>query len=124
MLTAVMCTYNRHALLERAVRFYLDQELASPTELLIYNNSPAQLTLTDSIRPMPTKSIKLVNNSTNLETGGMYTNTGDVFRDALMFLHPDTETITFMDDDDVYTPYHLLMGLIGIERAKKQDKLA
>lgn len=124
MLTAIMCTYNRHSLLERAVRFYLDQEYASPSELLIYNNSPNQLTLTESVIPIAGKNIKLVNNSVNLQTGGMYTNTGDIFRDALTYMHPDTKIVTFMDDDDAYTPYHLIAGANGIDKAYQQDKLA
>lgn len=123
MITACCCTFNRHALLERVVRFYLDQEYSGESTLLIYNNSPAKLEM--FLQDVPeNKHIILINNHLDLQTGQLYTNVGDIFRDALTFVPKETDILTFYDDDDVYLPNHLEEGAKGMKRAIEEGKLA
>lgn len=123
IITAIMCTYGRHLLLERAVKCFLDQNLDTHHNLLIYNNSSKSLSLDNF--PIPeNKSILLINNYLDLETDDNYKNVGDIFRDALKFVPSNTHVVNFMDDDDIFLPNHLLEGQKGMRKAVREGKRA
>jgi hypothetical protein len=116
------CTFGRHTLLERLVKTFIDQDYKGNHTLLIYNNSPVEQRL-DEIDLPEHKKIILINNYKDLLTGELYTSTGAVFRDATQFIPDTCNIVSIMDDDDIYLPSHIKEGVIGIERAKKLDKM-
>ena len=94
--------------------------------MLLYNNSPgkgANLRL-DDIQLPDNKAIILVNNNKDLQTDGEYTNTGDIFRDALRFVPIEASVITHFDSDDAFLPSHLSAGARGMKKAKNLGCLA
>ena len=121
IITCVTATFGRHSLLERAVKCFLDQNLDTHHNLVIYNNSSKSLQLDNF--PIPeNKSIILINNHLDLETDEDYKNVGDIFRDAIKFIPQDTHIVNFMDDDDIFLPNHLLEGQKGMRKAVAEGK--
>lgn len=119
----VTCFYGRAEKVERILRMFLDQDYTGGLTLLLFNNSPYEQIL-DDIQLPENKRIILVNNKYDLETGEDYTNTGDIFRDALTFVPPKTDVVNFFDSDDVFLPNHVTEGVRGCYKAFKNYQLA
>lgn len=122
-LTLVTCFYGRAEKVERLLRMFIDQTYNGPLHLLLYNNSPYHQVL-DDIRLPANKTITLVNNFKDIKTGKEYTNTGDIFRDALTFVPEDTNVINFFDSDDCFLPTHATEGVKGYKKAVSLFKFA
>ena len=118
MLTAVCCFLGRHEKVERVIRCFINQTYNEEATLLLYNNSsiPQRLDY-KQIAPLlsENKNIRLVNNHLDLQTKLPYTNTGDIFRDAITYIDSNTKIITWMDSDDLFLPEHLEEGMLGIQ---------
>lgn len=117
----VTCFYGRAEKVERILRFFIDQTYQGPLHLLLYNNSPYEHILGDFVLP-ENKTVMLVNNFNDIETGKEYTNTGDIFRDALTFVPPDTDVVSFFDSDDCFLPTHTSEGVKGMEKAMSLER--
>lgn len=121
---AICATCGRHTLLERSLRFFLDQEHDTEKDhfdvfhLLIYNNSNVELSLDDNLfsKVEGYKSVQLVNNHIDSQTGLPYTNLGAIYNDALKHIPDNIEVIVHWDDDDIFLPNHLSEGVKGLER--------
>lgn len=113
----VTCFYARSAKVERILRFFLDQDYKGTLTLLLYNNAPYPQSVLLNEELPENKKIKGVHNYLDLQTGGQYTSTGDIFRDALTFVPENTDVITFFDSDDVFLPNHTTEGVKGMIRA-------
>lgn len=113
---SVTATCGRHTLLERSLKFFLDQDYEGEHNLLIYNNSEKSLEL-DVFDTPPNKRIILVNNSIDSVTGKRYDNLGAIYRDAMAYV-PNVDLITFSDDDDGFLPNHISEGVKGYLKAK------
>jgi hypothetical protein len=117
---------GRHKEVERVIRNYIDQDYKGQSYLLLYNNSPQKkgaLRL-DDVQLPDYKALILVNNDKDLETNTAYTNTGDIFRDALRFVPKGVDIVTFMDSDDIFLPQHLSAGVHGMKKARNLGCLA
>jgi hypothetical protein len=126
-----MCTCGRHTLLERAVRFFLDQDYAGDSMLLIYNNSPVDQILQYNAMKYSVcgvntgdQTIVLVNNHRDKITREPYTNLGAIYRDALSEVPEDVEVIIHWDDDDIFLPNHITAGVEGLKAALIGNKKA
>lgn len=122
-LCLITCFCGRAEKVERILKFYLDQTIITPSTLLLYNNSPFEMRL-DDIPTLAHKSIILVNNSKDLQTKKEYESTGAIFRDAMTFVPPDTDIVSFMDSDDIFLPYHAEQGVEGMKQAIHQGKVS
>jgi hypothetical protein len=122
------CTYNRHACLEKVVRFYLDQDYKGESVLFIYNNSPSPLQLDYlNLNPRRNQTIILKNNHLDLYTGEKYKYVGDIHRDALHFAEEEVENIdviSFYEDDNYYLRNHLSAGVAGMTTAYAMNQAA
>lgn len=108
--TLVTCYIGRVPLVNRIIASFLAQTYEGHITLLLYNNGPAAHTL--SIPNLPSnRGITLINNCIDLETGQNYTNTGDIFRDAITYA--DGDLISFFDSDDLFFPNHVEKGVKG-----------
>lgn len=117
---------GRHKEVQRIIRNYIDQDYKGQSYLLLYNNSlqkKGALRL-DDVQLPDYKAIILVNNDKDLETDGEYTNTGDIFRDALKFVPKGVTICTMMDSDDIFLPSHLSAGIKGMKKARNLGCLA
>lgn len=121
--TLITCFYGRSEKVERILGFYLSQDYLGDSVLLLYNNGPNEQKLDDFHIP-PHKRIILINNHLNLETGREYDNVGDIFRDAVSLAPVGTTILSWFDSDDIFLPTHLSQGVIGMEKARNQGKLA
>lgn len=119
----ITCFYGRAEKVERILRFFVDQSYDDTLHLLLYNNSEVPQTLGD-IRLPENKTITLINNFKDLQTGKEYTNTGDIFRDALTFVPENTNVVSFFDSDDCFLPSHVAEGVKGMEKALALHKVA
>lgn len=120
----ITCFFARSAKVERIIRFFLDQSYNGPATLLLYNNAPYPQKLNIEETIPENKHIILINNYLDLETGGQYTSTGDIFRDALTFVPEGTDVVNFYDSDDIFLPNHVSEGVNGIIRAHHLMKKA
>lgn len=116
-------TCGRHMLMERSLRFFLDQKYDGKHILLIYNNSCTEQQL-DNIDLPDNKQIILVNNCIDKVTGLPYESLGAICRDMLEYIPGEVEVITFADDDDIFLPNHIAEGMKGLRRARKEGKIA
>lgn len=114
-------TYGRHACLERALRFFLNQDDLNCIQL-IYNNAGVEQRLNSHL--LGNDRVILVNNNIDLKTRKPYSNVGSIFRDAITFVPKDVEVITHFDDDDIFLPNHVSQGIFGMEKARKLGKKA
>lgn len=89
---------------------------------MLYNNSSAPHTLDNFTIPQ-NKKIVLINNGKDLVTGEVYKSMSAIYRDALSFVN-DSEIITHSDDDDLYFPSHISVGVKGMKKAYSEGKLA
>ncbi len=96
---------------------FLDQTYTGEHTLFIYNNSPNKEEIDYDLSLLPeNKKIVLVNNHLDLITGKEYTNTGDIFRDALSIC-PLADCVSHLDVDDCYLPNHIEEGIMGFKGA-------
>ncbi len=114
----VTCFYGRAEKIERLLRVFVNQDYEGTLHLLLFNNSPYEQILGDIQLPQ-NKTITLVNQFKDSETGKEYTNVGAIFRDALKYVPDDTDVINFFDSDDVFLPTHVSEGVRGMQKAKK-----
>lgn len=122
--TLITATCGRHKLLERSIRFFLEQDYQGVHEMLIYNNSPIQQGLGNFSTEKPNKLITLVNQSTANRTNQPYQNLGDIYNDAIRYVSPDTDVISHFDDDDIFLPNHITEGIKGLRRGIDLGKIA
>lgn len=119
----ITCFHGRAEKVERILRFYLDQDYDGPSELILFNNANEPQVLADF--PIPdNKRITLINNNLDLITGQPYTNTGDIFRDALTFISDQSDLVNFFDSDDIFLPIHISAGVRGMKKASNQRQIA
>jgi hypothetical protein len=118
------CVHGRHRELERVVRCFLNQNYRQPITLVIYNNSPVELSLDPQLVGIPDRPIILINNHLDLVTEQEYDNTGAIFRDALSFIEWEPEIINFFDSDDIFLPNHVSEGYMGYRAAQSFNDLA
>mgnify|MGYP001558595223 CR=1 FL=1 len=122
--TLICCFHGRHYKVERILKCFLNQDYKDgKLELLLYNNSSVPQIL-DQVELPENKSIKLINNHLDLKTGKEYTNTGDIFRDALTFISEDSIICSHFDSDDIYLPNHVSEGVKRIKEAYRHEQLA
>lgn len=102
MISILVPTYGRTALLAEMVECYLRQDLTEPSELVVLNDLRDQ-TLTYT-RPLPPhQHIRFINVPKRFVDLG-------VKRNALVEM-ARYDVVTFWDDDDIYLPYRLSYGL-------------
>lgn len=109
----ITCTKDRHKQLERVVRFMMNQTYTDWVHL-IFNNSFTTQRLNANLPP----KFILVNKSLYSKTGKPYTNLGDIYNDAILYVPDDVDVITFADDDDIYLPNHLEEGIKGLQKGR------
>lgn len=106
----LMCTYNRHILLERVVGCFLDQDYKGKATMVILNTG-APITVDKEY-----DNIILTTSSSDFITHQPYTNVGDQYRDALITT-PWFEIISHMSDDDYFLPNYISAGVVGLLKA-------
>lgn len=114
----ICATYNRHTLLERSVKMFIDQDYVGPHTLLIYNNSPHKEEL-NVIELPENKKIILINNHIDKSTGKQYENLGGIYNDILEYI-PNNVLVSFWDNDDGFYPFHVTEGVKGWLKGKKK----
>jgi hypothetical protein len=119
----VCCFYGRHKKVERILRCFINQDYKEELTLLLYNNSTVDQHLSNMLLP-ENKYIILINNHLDHKTGKEYTNTGDVFRDAMTYVPKTVGVVNFFDSDDVFLPSHASEGARRMKRAYDLDRLA
>jgi hypothetical protein len=120
---SITATCGRHKLMERSLRFFLDQDYEGMHTLLIFNNSHISQSLGEIEMP-ENKQIILINNDLSYRTGKSYETLGDIYNDALLSVPSGVDVITHADDDDIFLPNHISMGVLGLATAQIQDKTA
>lgn len=119
---AIMATCGRHKLAERSLRFFMDQDYKDKHTLLIFNNSPINQRMgTIEEEGTDHKTIILVNQHIDSQTGGLYSSLGGVYNDALKHVPGDADVITHFDDDDIFLPNHISEGVSGLTRVQMCD---
>lgn len=103
-ITGLACTNGRFTYLERLLTCFLRQDHENKS-LLIYNNASIPISMD------PIEGVTLINNYIDYTTNRPYDNLGSIYRDALTHVHPGTEYISIMDDDDIYLPDHYSRGV-------------
>lgn len=124
---AILATCGRHTLLERSVRFFLDQDYQGEHELLIFNNSSVPVTLDGmsiDLDDMDLKTINVINSCRSYGTGKPYENLGEIYRDALQHVPIDADVVIHWDDDDIFLPNHITAGVEGLKTAIAGNKKA
>lgn len=130
---AICATAGRHTLLERSLRFFIDQDYKGEHELIIYNNSEVGLRFElegigewdctidgrmDAVAYFKgNKRIHLVNNHIDSRTEKPYETLGAIYNDALKHVPDDMDIVTHWDDDDIFLPNHISEGVEGLHRA-------
>jgi hypothetical protein len=108
-----VCTsYRRFTCVERIVAQYHSQTHQNK-ELIIFNTDtkyPYSLGFDDP-------SIHIINNEIDYETNQLYTNRGQICRDAVT--HANGDYFMLADDDDIYLPWHLQQAYDGIQENGK-----
>lgn len=103
----ICTTYRRFTCVERIVAQYHAQTYKNK-ELIIFNTDeeyPYSLDFIDD-------SIIIVNNAKNYQTQELYTNRGEICRDAVT--HCKGDYFMLADDDDIYLPWHIEQAVDGI----------
>tara|TARA_R110000868_G_scaffold343837_1_gene604793 strand:+ start:583 stop:1386 length:804 start_codon:yes stop_codon:yes gene_type:complete len=108
-----VCTsYRRFTCVERIVAQYHSQTHQNK-ELIIFNTDtkyPYSLGFEDP-------SIHIINNEIDYKTNQLYTNRGQICRDAVT--HANGDYFMLADDDDIYLPWHLQQAYDGIQENGK-----
>lgn len=107
----LMCTFNRHLLLERAIGSFIDQDYPGRHTLVVYNTGVPVIFQNPSLPP--NKEIKFYNNDVDYVTNKAYTNVGDKHRDMLK-LAPRADIYNHQCDDDYMLPNHISEGVKGL----------
>lgn len=119
--TLITCYIGRSKYIKRILASFLAQDYEGPIELILYHNGYGFHQLGAIELPL-NRTIKLINNYIDKETGKEYTNTGAIFRDALSYA--TGSIINFFDSDDLFLPNHVTQGVAGLNLANSQSKLA
>lgn len=114
------CTSGRHTLLERVVRCFLEQDYEDKV-MLIYQNSDVYQQLDPSLE---NENIILVNQHLDSKTGLPYTDLGSIYNDAINHIPEDVDIVNMFDDDDVFLPNHLSLGVNGYIKAENRGMVA
>lgn len=110
------CTKGRHSLLERNLRFFLNQDYENKV-MIIFNNSP----ITQRLGSFDgEENVILINQHVNSITKLDYDNLGAIYNDAIDHIPEDVMLLNMADDDDCFMPNHLSAGVEGYLRAKEQ----
>lgn len=117
-LYCLTATCGRHTLLERSLRFFIDQDYSMDHTLLIYNNSDIPLSLSDIELP-DNKHIILYNNHIDTQTGIRYSTLGGIYNDIINLVPPECDIICHTDDDDIFLPNHISEGMKGLRASGK-----
>ena len=130
-ITCICATCGRHTLMERSLRFFMNQRFDTDIDakLLIFNNSKVRLELDDLSRMdenhlNANQFIHLVNQHIDSETNEPYKTLGGIYNDALKHVDTNTDIVVHWDDDDIFLPSHIQEGFNGIARAKTHGKIA
>ena len=113
--TAIMATCGRHRCSERSLSLFMDQDYQHK-HLIIYQNSEVSQSLDQSV---DSSIVTLINQHQDSKTGLPYANLGAIYNDVIQFIPPDTDVITFWDDDDLFLEDHLTEGVDGLIRGGK-----
>lgn len=131
--TCITATCGRHNLMERSMRFFLNQDYQGKHVLLIYNNSVVPQKITPETTIMTNvvtmdcgegKEIKLVNKHIDSATGKPYKSLGGIYNDELKYIDEDTDILVHWDDDDIFLPDHISEGVKGLKKAESLGKIA
>ena len=131
-ITCITATCGRHHLMERSLRFFLNQNYdtgnVSSATLLIFNNSVVPQRLVDSnefrAELGATKFVKVLNQFKDSSTGKPYRTLGGIYNDALKHVDEQCDVISHWDDDDIFKPNHIDEGIKGLIKAEKLGKIA
>ena len=104
--SSVLCTYGRHACVQRSTGMFLGQDYQGETELIIFNTSPVPLELGEGLAGLD--NIINVHAPTNPE-GNPWSSLGEVRNAALD--HATGDLYACWDDDDLFLPFHLTQGV-------------
>lgn len=124
LVVCICATCGRHNLMERSMRFFLNQDYEGDHMLLIFNNSVVPQKLSDEIRYRAVQFIKLVNQSVDTKTGKGYKTLGGIYNDELAHVPEQAEILVHWDDDDIFLPNHISEGVKGLLKAQEQGKIA
>ena len=119
--TLITCYIGRSKYIKRILASFLAQDYEGPIELILYHNGYGFHQL-GAIELPSSRTIRLINNYIDKETGKEYTNTGAIFRDALT--HATGSIINFFDSDDLFLPNHVSEGVIGYYIALRLGRVA
>lgn len=114
MISFVCTTYRRFFCVERIIAQFFAQTYKD-AELIIFN--------TDMEYPMElhqslyNTNIRIINNGIDYQTNKLYTNRGDICRDAVT--HAKGDYFMLADDDDIYLPWHLQQAIDQITLSGK-----
>lgn len=137
--TCITATCGRHNLMERSMRFFLNQDYEGISQLLIFNNSVVPQKgyniKEQQIRTVTIdngwvlylcdgKEIKLINQSVDSNTGKSYKSLGGIYNDVLKHIDEDTDILVHWDDDDIFLPNHISEGVKGFLKAQALGKIA
>ena len=111
--TLITCYIGRSKYIKRILASFLAQDYEGPIELILYHNGYGFHQL-GAIELPSSRTIRLINNYIDKETGKEYTNTGAIFRDALT--HATGSIINFFDSDDLFLPNHVSEGVKGYNK--------
>lgn len=120
--TLITCYIGRSKYIKRILASFLAQDYEGHIELILYHNGYGHHQLSKDILLPPNRTIKMINNHLDYKTNKEYTNTGAIFRDAL--IHATGEIINFFDSDDLFLPNHTSEGVLGYKRARALNKEA
>jgi len=114
---SVIATKGRHKQLERVVGMALRQDYAGSHTILIYNNSATKQVM-GKYETKPNQKLILINAPIN-PNGKPWTNLGEIFTDIVNNLIPRGVVVNHMDDDDLYEPNHVSLGVQGLLKHNK-----
>lgn len=100
--SCVLCTYGRHATVERSVGMFLGQDYAGPSELVIFSTSPVPLVLSADLEKRPNV---ILQNSPTRKNGQPWQSLGEIRNAALGYA--SGFLFVCWDDDDLFLPWHL-----------------
>lgn len=120
---SIVTTYNRNTCLQRAIRFFLEQDYTGNHTMLIFN-SGVETSLPDLQLPS-NKDIYLVNKNISDKTNKAFTSVGQKHREAFEagYDYADFDIVTHSDVDDIFFPNHISEGVKGMQKAYSMNKL-
>lgn len=117
-------TCGRHNLLERSIRFFINQDYNGDHTMLIYNNSvvPQKLEIREELPN--NKKIILINNHIDSITKKPYKTLGGIYNDMITYIPEECDIVNHTDDDDIFLPNHISEGVKGLLKAQELGKIA